>query len=63
MKKEHDKRKEPGVYENNENVKTWTTIAKSMTDEKTIEKLERVESGIIVKRSDIRKEMKEGSFE
>ena len=34
-----------------------------MTDEKTIEKLERVESGLIVKRSDIRKAVEEWSFE
>ena len=48
MKKRDDKRKEAGVYEKNTNVKTWATIAKRMT----IEKLERVESGMIVKRSD-----------
>ena len=52
-----DKRKEAGVYENNENVKTWATIVKRMTDEKTIEKLERVETCMIVKRSVIRKEV------
>ena len=34
-----------------------------MIDEKTIEKLERVESGMIVKRGDIRKEVEERSFE
>ena len=39
MKKEDANRKEAGVYEKNENVKTWATIAKRMTDEKTIEKL------------------------
>ena len=47
MKKEDDKRKQGSVYE--KNVKTWATIAKPMTDEKTIEKLECVESGMIVK--------------
>ena len=63
MKKEDDTRKEAGVYETNENFKTWATTAKRMTDEKSIEKLERVESGMIVKRSDIRKEVEERSFE
>ena len=63
MKNEQDTRKEAGVYEKNENVKTWVTIAERMTDEKTIEKLERVETGMIVKRSDIRKEVEERSFE
>ena len=41
MKKEDDTRKEAGVYETNENFKTWATTAKRMTDEKSIEKLER----------------------
>ena len=63
IKKEDDKKKETGVYEKNEHAKTWATIAKRMTDEKTIEKLERVESGMIVKSSDIRKEVEERSFE
>ena len=57
MKKEDDKRKEACIYEKNENVKTWSTIAKRMTDEKYIEKLERVESGMIVNRSVIRKDI------
>ena len=39
MKNEDDKRKEAGVYENNDNVKTWATIVKRQTNEKTIEKL------------------------
>ena len=39
IKNEHTKRKEAGVYENNENVKSWTTIAKQITDERTIKKL------------------------
>ena len=42
MKNEDDKRKEAGVYEKNENVKTLATIAKMLMNEKTIEKLERV---------------------
>ena len=37
---EDAKRKEVGVYEN---VKTWATIAKRITNERTIEKLERIE--------------------
>ena len=63
MKKKDDKRKEAGVYENNENVKIWATIAIRMTDEKAIENLERVYSCMIVKRSDIRREVKDRSFE
>ena len=43
MKNEEDKGKEASVYEHNENVETWATIAKRMPDEKTIEKLERLE--------------------
>ena len=39
MKNEDDKRKEAGVYEKNENVNTWATIAKRLTNEKTIENL------------------------
>ena len=49
-------------YEKNENVKTWATIATQMSDEKTIEKLERVEAGMLVNRSDIRKEVEESGF-
>ena len=63
MKKDDDNRKEAGVYENNENVKTWTTIAKRMPDGKNIEKYERVESGMIVNRSEIRNEVEERRFE
>ena len=36
-------RKEAGVYEGRESLKTWANIAKRLTNEKTIEKLERVE--------------------
>ena len=45
MKNDNAKRKEAGVYDNNANVKTWATIAKRITDERTIEKLERIEAG------------------
>ena len=57
MKNKDEKRKEVGVYENTENVKTCATIAKRMTDKKPIGKLECVESGMIVKKSDIRNEV------
>ena len=63
LKNEDTKRKDAGIYEKNDNVKTWTTITKRITDEKTIEKLERVEAGMIVKKSDIRKEIEESSIE
>ena len=36
-------RKEAGVYEGRKSLKTWANIAKRLTNEKTIEKLERVE--------------------
>ena len=58
MKKGDDTRKEARAYEKNENVKTWTTIAIRMT-----EKLERVESGMIVNMSVIKKEVEVRSFE
>ena len=51
------KGKKPVYTKGNETVKTWATIAKRMTCGKTIEKLERVESG------DIRKEVEERSCE
>ena len=50
-------------YEKNENVKTWAIIATRMSDEKTIEKLECVEAGMLVNRNDIRKEVEESGFE
>ena len=63
LKNEDTKRKDAGIYEKNEDVKTWATIAKRITNEKTIEKLECVEAGMIVKKSDIRKEIEESSIE
>ena len=48
MKNEDDKRKEAGVYEKNENVNTWATIVKRLTNEKTIENLERVEESMMM---------------
>ena len=43
MKNENDKRKEAGVYEKDDNIKTLASIDKRLTNEKTIEKLERIE--------------------
>ena len=63
MKNEDDKRKEAGVYENNENVKTLTTIAKKLTNEKTIEKLERVEEIMMMNKSDVRQQVEESNYE
>ena len=59
MKNEDDKRKEAGVYEN-ENV---NTIGKRLTDEKTIEKLERVEESMMMNKNDARKQVEEGNYE
>ena len=62
-KNEDDKRKEAGVYEKNDNVKTWATIAKRLTNEKTIEKLERVEESMMMNTSDVRKQVEECNYE
>ena len=45
MKSIDEERKEAGVYEGRESLKTWANMAKRLTNEKTIEKLERVEEG------------------
>ena len=63
MKSIDEKRKEAGVYEGRELLKTWANIAKRLTNEKTIEKLERVEEGVIMKKSEIRKEVEESNYE
>ena len=63
MKNEDDKRKEVGVYEKNENVNTWATIAKRLTNEKTIEKLERVEESMMMNKNDVRKQVEESNYE
>ena len=62
MKNEDDKRKEVGVYEKNENVNTWATIAKRLTNEKTIEKLEQVEESMVVSKNDVRKQVEESNY-
>ena len=63
MKNEDDKRKEAGVYEKSENENTWTTIAKRLTNEKTIEKLERVEESMMMNKNDVRKQVEESKYE
>ena len=57
MKNEDDKRKEAGVYENNENVNTWAIIAKRLTNEKTIEKLQQVEESMMMNKNDVHKQV------
>ena len=44
-------------------MKTWANIAKRLTNEKTIEKLERMEECMIMKKSEIRKEVEESNYE
>ena len=44
-------------------MKTLTNIAKRITNEKTIEMLERVEEGMLMKKSEIRKEVEESNYE
>ena len=63
MRNEDDKRKEAGVYDKNENVNTWATIAKRLTNEKTIEKLERVEESMMINKNDVRKQVEERNYE
>ena len=52
-----EERKEAGVSEGGESMRRWANIAKRITNEKTIEKLERVEDGMIMKKSEIREEV------
>ena len=63
IKSIYEERKEAGVYEGRESLKTWANIAKRVTNEKTIEKLERVEVGMIMKKSEIRKNVEESNCE
>ena len=63
MKSIDEERKEAGVYEGRESLKTWANMAKRLTNEKTIEKLERVEEDVIMKKSEIRKEVEESNYE
>ena len=42
-----EERKETGVYEGSESLKTGAIITQRLTDDKTIEKLERVEEGVL----------------
>ena len=63
MKSIYEERKVAGVHEGRESVKTWAKIAKRLTNEKTIDKLERVEEGMIMKKSEIRKEVEESNYE
>ena len=63
MKSIDEERKNAGVYGGTESLKTWANIAKRLTNEKTIEQLERVEEGVIMKKSEIRKEVEESNYE
>ena len=63
MKSIDEERKEAGVYEDRESLKTWANIAKRITNEKTIENLERVEEDMIMKKSEIRMEDEESNYE
>ena len=46
MRNIDEERKETGVYEGSESLKTWASIANRLTNDKTIEKLERVDEEI-----------------
>ena len=63
MKRFDEERKEAGVYEGRESLKTWANIAKRLTNDKTIEKLERVEEGVIMKKNEIKKEVEKSNYE
>ena len=62
MKSIDEERKEAGVYEGRESLKTWANIAKRLTNEDN-RKLERVEEGVIMKKSEIRKEVEESNYD
>ena len=63
MKRVDEERKEASVYEGRESLKTWANIAKRLTNEKTLEELERVEEDVIMKKSEIRKEVEESNYD
>ena len=50
-----EERKEAGVYEKHESEKIWASVAKRLTHEKTIEKVEQVEEGVCMNKNEIRK--------
>ena len=59
--------REAEVYEGSEYLKTWASVAKRPTNDKrnnkTIEKLERVDESMLIKKSEIRKEIEESNYE
>ena len=59
----NEERIKAGMYEKNESLKTWGTITKRITNEKTIEKLERVEGSMMMNTSDIWKQVGESNYE
>ena len=63
MKNEDDIRKEAGVNEKNENIKTLAIITKRLPNEKTIEKLKRVEESMLMNKSDVRKQVEKSNHE
>ena len=63
MKSVDKDRTKTGMYEKNKSWKTGVNMAKRLTNEKTIEKLEWVEDGMMMNKSDIRKQIDEGNYE
>ena len=61
IKSIYEERREAGVYDGRESLKSWANISERLTNEKTTEKLERVEEGIIMKKSGIRKEVEDSN--
>ena len=47
----------------NENVNTWATSAKRLTNEKTNEKFERVKEIMMMNKNDVRKLVEESNYE
>ena len=51
------------MFEGIESLKTRANIAKRITKEKTIEKLEREKEGMIMNKREMRKEVEESNYE
>ena len=51
------------MYEKNESLKTWPSIAKRLTNEKTIEKLKSVEGSMMMNKSNVQKQVGESKYD
>ena len=58
MRNIDEQRNVAGVYDGSESLKTWASIAKRLTNHTTIEKVERVEESMLIKKSEIRRKLR-----